>query len=443
MPRYISDDLKNRTHEQYRTPAENSDPKAEIIISRARFSVTDTSQFQVDTIREKSGLGDLGIDLKREDITARPTYIYEVHDDNGEIWTSTRKMPALPANEWVDGVKIDDGTLCRLCFNGDWVWSLQKEKYLFQTEGDPFLFYTDDSDILYVQSWESDVDREQLATTVTVSMDCIRGWREPNATGNDQGLIVAYIKTDGLLYYRQYLWNGVDAYEWQSEVNLTITGITDSFVNVTLFRTNDYRVGFTITTDQDEVYWLITSRQWAGLALRPEALNLSLSISVSRSYITVEDGFTPPEVLEMALSNIEISRLNGIPIEIESAENVNDGGGDYGNTVEVKFNAPIYNYTGLESRFSLWDEDSSVFFLISYGLKAGTDDTLEIVFDDFNGAFGDLTVYYYKPISGGIENEAGDAAEDTEFEFTPTGLVDPGNPAPAYVSSQNIEGSEL
>lgn len=445
MPRYISTDLKNRLHQKLRTPSNNSDPKLEVIIARARYSVTDTSQFQVDTIREKVGLGDLGVDLKREDINEYPTDIYEVHNDNGSIITATRKLPAVPDNEWVTGATIDTGTLCRLCFNGDWRWSERKGKYLFETEGDPFIFFTDASDNLQVQTWESDTDREQLATGVTVSMDCIRGWREPDSTGNDQGIIVAYIKTGGLLYYRQYLYNGTsEVYEWQSETALTLTGITDAFAKVALFRTTDYRLGFCITTDADEVYWAITDRNWAGLAIRPETLEIGLTdYIITRTLITFVDGYEE-EALEIGLTNYNIEKLFGGDLLMESAENIDNGSGDYGYKIEITMNDQAFNVTGQHAKFSVQDEDTNSYPPTAVEVKTGTNNRVIILTcTDFNAAYGkDITITYTQA-SGGITGEAGQDMETQDITFTPTDLVAPVTDPPAYASAENIEGESL
>jgi len=446
MSRYVPTALKNRIHEQYRTPANNSDPRLEVIIARARYSVTDTSQFQVDTIIEKEGLGDLGVDLKRENINKAPTDLYLVHDDNGSIKTMTRKMPAVPSNEWVEGAVISAGSFCRLAFNGDWRWSEKKAKYLFETEGDPFIFFTDASDNLQVQTWESDADREQLATTVTVSMDCIRGWREPKSTGNDQGFIVAYIKTDGKCYYRQYLWNGTsEEYEWQSETALTITGVTDPFTKVELFRTTDYRMGFTVTTDADEVYWAITSRQWAGLAVRPDTLEAALTdYAITRTLITFIDAYSPEESLEAALTDYTLARLFGGDLLMESAENIDNGSGDYGYKIEITLNDQAFDVSGQHAKFSVEDEDTTSYPPTAVEIKTGTGNkVLILTCADFNGAYGKDITITYTYASGGITGEADQDMITQDITFTPTDLVEPVYDPPAYDYAENIEGSEL
>lgn len=444
MTRSINSDILTRLHKQFRTPAENADPRLEAIIARARYSVTDSSQFMVDTIRTKTGLGDIGVDLKREDINQYPTDIYEVHNDNGSIKTATRELPAIPDNEWVTRETIDTGTLCRLCFNGNWRWSERKAKYLFETEGDPFVFYTDASDNLQVQEWETSGTRQQLATGVTVSMDCIRGWREPDSTGNDQGIVVAYIKTGGLLYYRQYLWNGTDAYEWQSETALTLSGVTDAFTKVVLFRTNDYRLGFCITTDADEVYWAITDRNWAGLAIRPDSLEAALTnYEITRTIITFIDGYEE-EALEIAMTDYTLTRLFGGDLLMLSAENIDNGSGDYGYKIEITMNDQAFDVTGQHGKFTVEDTDLTTYPPTAVEVKAGTNNrVLILTCTDFNGAYGkDITITYTQA-AGGITGEADQDMITQDLTFTPTNLVAPVTDPPAYDYAENIEGESL
>lgn len=533
MPRYISEDLKNRILKTRRTKAENAAPELEIIVSRPRYSVTDTSRFQVDTIREKTGLGDIGLDLKREDEDSSPTMLYEVHNDNGEIWTATRTLPALPENEWIDGIKIADGNLCRLVFNGRWQWSEKHEKYSLVTEDDPFLFFTNTSDVLYVQDWEDDTGRQQLATDVQ-ALEVFRGWRSNTSLEADQGIIAAYIKSDGYLYYRNYTWNATNSqYEWEGEARILFSevpeiktlylggatggtytlgtstlnyndnaaiiqtaleseygsglvtvetgtdfiitfdtsegtsGLTADFTGLTgatspsltitqayadqegnatkvsIFRTNDYRTGFIVTTDNDEVYWTITNRQWAGLAIRAEAINGSLTgIEITRTQIIFIKNY-PAEAIGCSLSGISASRLYGISPQMEAAENQDDGTGDYGFKIQIEFDEDIYDITGNYGKFSIIDGNSSSYPPTAIAYVTGRTDAVILTCTDFNAAYGTDITITYTSATGGLTGEAGQELDTQTLTFTPSNLVAPIIPAPVATSAENIEGEEV
>jgi hypothetical protein len=273
-------------------------------------------------------------------------------------------------------------------------------------------------------------------------MDCIRGWREPNSTSNDQGFIVAYIKSDGKCYYRQYLYN-VSDYDWESEQEATITGVTDAFTNVTLFRTPDYRIGFAITTDQDEVYWLITSRNWAGLALRPEAMEVALTdYSITRSAITYNRGYEE-EALEADLTDYSIVRLHGVSPEFTAAENINNGSGNWGIKIEITLDNPVYDVVDNHANFSV-SADGSYYPPLAAEIKTGSDNKIIILTcTDFNAAYGNDIRIDYTLDAGTIVGEAGQDLETQYIEFTPTGLVEPTTPAPEYSSAENEYGEEL
>ena len=441
MSRNIDADIKARLHEQYRTPANNSNPQYEIIVQRPKYSVTDTSMFQVDTIRQGTNLGDLGIDLKFESTSSNPTMIYEVHNDDGDIKTATRSLPTITGNDWVDGVTIAEGTFCKVCFNGSWVWDISKDKYVFYTTGDPLLFYTDASDNLQVQTWEDDSDIAQLATNVTGSLDCIRGWKSNTDPLQDQGIIAAYIKGDGKCYYRQYVWNGT-ILEWNVESELTITGVTDAFTKISLFRTIDYRIGFVITTDQDEVYWKITDREWSGLAIRPEALEASLvDLVVTLTPIIAEVGYET-ETLEVTIIDFTLARLFAGEVLMEAAQNIDNGSGDYGFKIEIEFNEDVYDLTGNYDKFTIEDDASSSYPPTAIEYVVGSTTKIILTCTDFNAAYDDITITYTGAV-GGLTGAAGQDLSTQQFTFTPTDLNPPVVDPPVLVSIENILGDTL
>jgi len=441
--RSIPVDTKSKIHEQFRTSANNADPSLNIIVSRAKSSATDTARLMIDTIREDTNLNDIGIDIQRISAETDPSKIYEVHNDDGEIRTATLPLPVDPPTAWTDGVKIADGTLCKICFNGAWEWNITKNKYFFVTDGDPFLFYTDSADSLQVQTWESSADRAQLATDVTVSIDAIRGWKSNDIITDDQGIIAAYIKTDGKLYYRQYIWSsGSSAYYWTTEAELTISGVTDDFTKIALFRTLDYRLGFIITTDQDEIYWKITEREWSGLAIRPDALEITLSeYELARTLIAFEYA-TNMEYLSVNISDYAMEKLFGVSQTIIAAENIDDGAGDWGLEIQVTFDEDVYQLTGNFGLFTIGDQDSNSYPTTAIAYKAGSTKIIILTCTDFNGATNDITVTYTAQASTGIIGAAGQDMDTQDFTFTATNIVGPG-PSPEVLSIENIRGEIL
>lgn len=95
-------------------------------------------------------------------------------------------------------------------------------------------------------------------------VDCamVRGWnmRDIAQQKNDMGMVVAYIKADGKAYYKTI----VDGVQDKNPYNLTFSGATEPLTEIRLFRTNDYRVGFTAVDSLGEAYTILTDRYYQG-----------------------------------------------------------------------------------------------------------------------------------------------------------------------------------
>ena len=63
--RRIDPPLLRKLNVNQQTPYNNSDPKMNIFLARARSSIMDASYFTVETIRTKPGISDISIGLQR------------------------------------------------------------------------------------------------------------------------------------------------------------------------------------------------------------------------------------------------------------------------------------------------------------------------------------------------------------------------------------------
>ena len=86
----------------------------------------------------------------------------------------------------------------------------------------------------------------------------------------DQGVVAGYIKTDGKVYYRNYSYQSTGEYAWENERQ--IVEFTETAVNLNLFITNDYRMGFVIEDSTGKNHLYVTERAWAGMAIAPERI---------------------------------------------------------------------------------------------------------------------------------------------------------------------------
>ena len=172
-----------------------------IQVSRARSTIMDSDYWTVETIRQKTGLGDLSVAPRRYKAYGRPNRIYEIHVDNGVVGTSIREYPDTFKEGWKDQFILGSGSSVALAFDGNWqryrgVWRLV-------TDEKPWIFWVDSSGILWRQLWDDASTLSQLDTGVSY-VRAIRAWRNQYSAELDQGIVVGYIKADGTVWYRNY-----------------------------------------------------------------------------------------------------------------------------------------------------------------------------------------------------------------------------------------------
>ena len=88
--RKISPSLYKKLKNKEQTHFNNSEPKMDVAIARARSSIMDSSYFTIETIRTKDKLGDISIGLQRLKPYGPPNRIYEIHIDEGIAKTAIR-----------------------------------------------------------------------------------------------------------------------------------------------------------------------------------------------------------------------------------------------------------------------------------------------------------------------------------------------------------------
>lgn len=274
--RNITSDLNKKLKNTQQTPINNADPKMSIQVSRARTTVMDSEYWTVETIREKSGLGEISVAPRRDTPYGSPNRIYEIHVDNGMVTTAIREYPDKLKDGWKNQFSLGPGISVAIAFDG--YWSRYRNLWRLVTEEKPWIFWVDNDNVLWKQLWDDVATKKQLATEV-VKVKAIRAWKNVNMPDQDQGIVVGYIKTDGTVWYRNYCQQKDYSYSWESQRQLT--QFTENAVDLNMFITNDYRMGFTIEDTSHQVHWLITPRNWGGMAVEPYTVNVSANTSIS------------------------------------------------------------------------------------------------------------------------------------------------------------------
>jgi hypothetical protein len=410
----------------------------------------DTGLFYIENIREGRNLGNISIALCRTDATKPPSHVYEIHNDGGIIQTYVRELDDFREDRWKHQFDVEPGKACSIEFNGYWVLD-SLNRYNLITEDKPYIFWTDNNNVLYVQKWDDVSTRIQLSSDV-VKVASIRGWRNVEETAVDQGLICAYIKTDGNVYYRNYCEQLDGSYMWEYEK--LISQFTPPITNLGLFRTNDYRTGF-IVESNGSVSWLLTSRAWAGMAVQPENISVGLNDYAITIYPVEYSNANENGVENISAGLTEYFIGYAVPIypAVTSITNSDE------HTITLKFNYPItQRLIGLESAFTVSDSIGTIFAVAS--TSAGIDQT-EIVLNvsNFSSAKNDMSVAYDSSIAWlSCENNGLQFAIDSFTSLFTADIVPPEGyanenvsvgmtnyiiaPKQVFYSSTNNNGSE-
>lgn len=339
--RYIPYDLKQKIEKANQTIYENANPQMEILLRRARSGLTSTDLFYVQTIREADNLEALGLDLQRPYADKAPTKAWNIYIQGGICKVATKNLPSKVKEAWLDVLTIGPAAECDIAFNGEWVRDEEGRQNLI-TESIPWIFWTDTTGNLYTRYYNTG-EPLLLATNVS-SIAALRGWKNVEVWEEDQGIICAYIKA-GAVCYRNYCRQADGGAEiWEPE--RTVNDLPTPAQSVSLFRTNDYRMGF-VSDSNGQITWSISRRNWAGMAVPAERITAKPSMTISFNEIFFKDAFSPAEYIS-AKPDMEVNFCPAdYTIEIISVNKVD------ARTVEIVFNHPVMNAAGQKAAFNV------------------------------------------------------------------------------------------
>lgn len=205
-----------------------------------------------------------------------PDEIWIVGLDAGEALVRKRRYNESNASVAFEPVgSLGKATAAAIEFNGAWVLRFGADQFTIETEENPWYFWVTDDGVLHgCHGLPTEANPAiDLATNVVGDIKAVRGYSSIDYIEQDQGLIVAYIKDDGLPYYRTYSYNtAAQEVIWEREIALGVPANVYNFVNV--HRLNDYRIGFELSGDTSNL-WIITDRTYVGQSAFPENFNVS------------------------------------------------------------------------------------------------------------------------------------------------------------------------
>lgn len=199
-----------------------------------------------------------------------PDQIWAVGLDNNEALVRYRDYKETNANvSWSAAGSLGRALHAAIEFDGSWVLRVGAGQYTIDTEEMPYIFIVTEENKLLAYHGIDDEEPYELDTNVTFVRAC-RAYSSIDYPEQDQGLIVAYLKTDKTAWYRQYVWNeNRQQFYWLTEVQIG----TDTWDHINVSRLNDYRVSFQLSNSEKNL-WIYSDRTWVGQATPPEIFNL-------------------------------------------------------------------------------------------------------------------------------------------------------------------------
>lgn len=370
------------------------------------------------------------ITAKRTDVKKGINGLYRFTINNqgiGEVYNST----------WIDKqilwrleFNIGLASAVSIVMDGIWIYSNEKMKYEFETVKYPVLFWIKDGN-LYTQQWNDISTRTILANNV-IKMTTIRGWKNVNMWNHDQGIVVAYIKSDNKAYYRNYAKQPPDfPAVWDNEV--VIDAVEGDIQNIKLFRTNDYRTGILLESN-GKIYWTISERDWAGMAVPTEYLSAAPEIELEFIKIEYPVGYHA-EYISVA-PEIEVALLfANTDNEFVEAINKPDEHDDWGWIIDIRVKNPIPLLTLNEILVTDMDKNtpiamSSIEKIDDFNFRLNVSNIVE---SGINNISGNIKV----KISG-VLNPAEKVYIDFEKTFKPINLVPTFIPLPEVEAIYNV-----
>jgi hypothetical protein len=262
----IPPSLLNKLLERLQVSATDANPMIRLISTQATVNTLLTEPIHEDV---PAGFGDVTLrQLPGEDT---PSLAFAVCIDNGIANVYQRNFPAYMDHPWVCLWTLGAAKDVAIEFDGVWGLEPRYRWYVLKTQELPLIFWVDLTDNLYVQKWQDESTRILLAESVSQISAC-RGWQSIFELDLDQGLIIGYIKS-GSVYYRALCTQDTGEQFWESE--RAVPEFSSGNTSISVFRTNDYRVGF-ITEHNGQIKWLLSHRNYVGMAARPESVHVQI-----------------------------------------------------------------------------------------------------------------------------------------------------------------------
>lgn len=406
--RYIPEDILEKIKSNYLTKYKNSQPRLKAIAKRG----FDDDLFKVYTIHEEENSGPIDITVRRPAASSSPDRAFISYEKDGDIFLKSKALPYDRLTPWKYEFFVGSGTETAIELNGYWERDQESKRFNFIGEDKPWVFWVDSGD-LKAAHWQ---DTPNILASGVSKIAAIRGWVPVEAdNSNDQGLICAYIK-GGDIYYRNYTVQAGGGYAWESEKQVTKLN-HGNYVDVALFRTNDFRIGFIGQTSTGSVYWVVTDRNYAGMSYYPEN-NVGI-IGANIDYVEISriSGYNTTDNNTAEIGNKELAFCKasdpepGVMMSYHTPDN----------SLILEFNTELLNVAGNEAAFTAFSGSTE---LTVSAINSVNNHTIEIVISETIQATDNIDVSYdYQ--KGTIQGKSSETCIRYLRDFTETVFGEP------------------
>lgn len=383
------------------------------------FGVSTNSKFSISNIDGEKWIYAASLTATGAIVQRIPMFFNDVNPEyNASLWRTIYTIV---------------GSVTDICveFDGWWEQDYSVRKNRLVTDNTPWIFYIE-SGALYAR-YGDDLPVELSDDAVKVSS--VRGWVPLDGDyTNDQGLIVGYTKADGAVYYRSYCKQIDGSKIWEAEQSISFFGV--SCDSISLFRANDFRVGFAAMRG-GELYWTLTHRNYAGMSIWTAKVTTAISeLSIAVTPLAYWDFYVPDEYITASVGLAFLGAAEPVYPELVSLSNEQN---DY--RILVKLSHPVEQDVAsstIMDRFSVSDSLSTAFAITSTSAGA---DASEIYLNmvNFGAAKNPMTVVFNSGASEGVPSyltvaNGGLSFDVPSFSSSFTALIEP----PKLYATENI-----
>lgn len=427
--RAIPESLKVKMRLLAQTKANNADPRVESIISRHVIPIQDYAMWKTFKVANFSGR--VAIAVPRPDYRRMPKEIFVAGIEGGAAKVYSALFDGINAPEiWQQVLEISGAVEISMAYEGRFR-PLKKRTELYTLDPHPWIFWIDAAGDLHAQHWDD------ATTTVTIgaSTTSCTSTMGINSVQNDwgYGLIVAWTTTAGSVFYAQLI-DGI----WSD--GIAVPQAPANATEIVVSRVEDARMVFSVKDSTGDLTTMFF-RSIATSMSNFEKMEVKAA-KTDADLIGVAYQFPSSDDERMELTDLSAAAMDYsiLPPQMKEASNIDDGAGNFGRFVLIKFKEAIWDFAGQAGSFALEGESGPRSSGLTISRPDGHDRRMLLLeFQDFNNAPGVCTITY---TPGGLSSGVTQALLQIQT-FTPTGLIRTFIPTPVPIAIHSLSNYKI